>query len=276
MRPTLLLLLLLAGCHEDPLGPPGAADFAGVPADGAPAADDLASPNACAPWVFAADVAGEPRWGRVALFQNDAATLAFSQPGGLDAALDTVGPCRGGAGMPIAFAPVSDGKITISGGAGPIVLGPGASQASFPPGPTLWSGGELLHFDAAGAVAPPWQASLLAPVAATVTAPVVNAFGKVDVARGKPLHVAWQPVPAGWMVVELIARPPLMPAIDYVCVFDARAGAGDVPAEVTFRMAQTGGTFTAASACDLETDAAGWRVVVEAYGTPLGANAAFH
>ncbi|MBL8919286.1 MAG: hypothetical protein JNJ54_10525 [Myxococcaceae bacterium] len=90
----------------------------------------------------------------------------------------------------------------------------------------LFSSGSQLTITAAGARVPGFTAQVIAPAAATLTAPVCSGMDCGSISKAAGLSVAWT---GGTGTMAIQVAPPSS-GLDVVCRFPAASGAGTIPA----------------------------------------------
>ncbi|MBS2018196.1 MAG: hypothetical protein JST00_35320 [Deltaproteobacteria bacterium] len=102
----------------------------------------------------------------------------------------------------------------------------------------------LVRITAEGAIVPQFESSVRIPAQVTVTSPQKPDGGKLRLSRSSPFPVTWMAPSDGAVVVryEIVDETLGAPKGEYVeCAFEARMGAGTVPASLITQLGGTGG-----------------------------------
>jgi hypothetical protein len=168
----------------------------------------------------------------------------------------------------------SAGTITITGALKPLSLVPGADklyvqQMSMT---SLFNGGEMISFAAAGADIPAFTVAVTTPTKATITAPAKPAAASLlAINRAQDFTVSWTGGGSGRLQVFLSGAggsPSLF------CRFAASAGTGKVPAAALATMTGAMGSFAMASINETEKTAGDWGIEASAYFNAVWPDAA--
>jgi hypothetical protein len=244
----------------------GSVDVA-TPVDATDAADAAPIGPADADAGPAADVAtdvptGSRGFGRVQLTQQPrlsrtTASAVFRAPGDTTCATALVDGCQvdtcaassaamrpnagaitfsGGmiaAGMPMTIAPQADGTYTVATGA------------------RVWTGGEMLRFQAAGAAGGVgvFDRMIAAPTSIAITAPSFSTSMRIP--RSTGFEVRWTGGGTGSVLFTFQNLPgsgPPMPTAVVTCAFPAAGGMATVPSTALMRLAAGAGVVSAQAA----------------------------
>ncbi len=202
-------------------------------------------------------------------------SAAFFTAGSTCTTMQTIGPCK--VQQCVSTQPQgaqSAGTITITGATKPLSLVPGTDkvyvqQTSMT---SLFNGGEMITFAAAGADVPAFSVTLTTPTKATITAPAKPAAGSfLAINRAQDFSVSWTGGGSGRVQVFLSGAggsPSLF------CKFDASAGSGKVPAAALATMTGAMGSFAMASVAETEKSVGDWGIGASAYFNAVWPDAA--
>jgi len=200
-------------------------------------------------------------------------SAGFYTAGSYCTTLQTVGACKVQQCMTTAPAGAqSAGTITITGAMKPLSLVPGADMAyaQQTSQTTLFGGGEMITFAAAGATVPAFSITVTTPGKATITAPAKPAVGAVLVVnRAQDFTVSWTGGGSGTVQVYLSDS-----AKSLFCRFPASAGSGKVPASALGMLAPGSGAFAMASIGEATKTAGEWGIEATAYFNAVWPDAA--
>lgn len=202
-------------------------------------------------------------------------SAGFFTAGSACTTMQTIGPCKvQQCATTQPQGAQSAGTITITGATKPLSLVPGtdklyAQQTSMT---SLFNGGDMITFAAAGADVPAFSVTVTTPTKATITAPAKPAAGSLlAINRGQDFSVSWTGGGSGRIQIFLsggAGSPSLF------CKFDASAGTGKVPTAALATMTGTMGSFAMASIAETEKTAGDWGVVASAYFNAVWPDAA--
>lgn len=258
---------------DAPGGDGGPTPDGGAANDLAGASTDLAGPP---------DLAPPPSYGLVMLMSNNAPAQSFVASN-VSAFFDTVTSSTSSCvtttmGVCLAFQCTgpststrvhhSAGALHVAGGAFPVALTPAADSSYTARMSTsaLWSGGEQLTITGAGAEVPAFTASVTAPAAPRISAPLAGGATTPTIVRAQDLGVTWSGGTVGtvdFSVNDSGGKTTIN------CHFPVAAGAGTVPAALLQLLPAGAGSSGAQIRSSSDTAVTGWIVQVWAYSLAL-------
>ncbi len=202
-------------------------------------------------------------------------SAGFFTAGAACTTMQTIGPCAvRNCGTAQPQGAQSAGTITITGATKPLSLVPGTDkqyvqQTSMT---SLFNGGEMITFAAAGADVPAFTVSLTTPTKATITAPAKPAAGSLlAINRAQDYSVSWSGGGSGQVQIFLAGaggQPSLF------CKFPASAGTGKVPTAALMTMGAGSGSFAMAAISETSKTSGDWGIDASSYFNAVWPDAA--